>query len=53
MDLKVEEAQLLNRIKDLEFRNSLLSDKLDLDYVEDFNQREIFVWQRGRDPLYN
>jgi cell division protein DivIC len=32
--LTKEEASLRDRIKDLEFKNSLLSDNLDLDYVE-------------------
>ena len=51
MDLKVEEAQLLNRIKDLEFRNSLLSDKLDLDYVETLI-REKFLFGKEGETLY-
>ena len=33
-DLKAKEISLINKIKDLEFKNSLLSDNIDLDYVE-------------------
>ena len=33
-DLKKQESLLINQIKDLEFKNSLLSDNLDLDYIE-------------------
>ena len=51
MNLKIEEAQLLNRIKDLEFKNSLLSDKLDLDYVETLI-REKFLFGKEGETLY-
>ena len=33
-NLEKEELSLINQIKDLEFRNSLLSDNIDLDYIE-------------------
>ena len=33
-ELKMEEAIIINKIKDLDFKNSLLSDNLDLDYIE-------------------
>ena len=33
-ELKIEEAIIINKIKELDFRNSLLSDNLDLDYIE-------------------
>ena len=33
-DLKKEEISLINEINDLDFKNSLLSDNLDLDYIE-------------------
>ena len=51
MDLKIEEALLLNNIKDLEFKNSLLSDKLDLDYVETLI-REKFLFGKEGETLY-
>ena len=31
---KKEELRLIKQIKDLDFKNSLLSDNLDLDYIE-------------------
>ena len=33
IDLKKQESLLINQIKDLDFKNSLLSDNLDLDYI--------------------
>ena len=33
-DLKTKEFLLKNQINDLDFKNSLLSDNLDLDYIE-------------------
>ena len=33
-DLKTQKLALINQINDLEFKNSLLSDNLDLDYIE-------------------
>ena len=33
-DLKKDENLIKNYIKDLDFKNSLLSDNLDLDYIE-------------------
>ena len=33
-DLKQEESRIISQIKDLDFKNSLLSDNLDLDYIE-------------------
>ena len=33
-DLKIKESSLINQINDLDFKNSLLSDNLDLDYIE-------------------
>ena len=33
-DLKIKELSLKNQINDLDFQNSLLSDNLDLDYIE-------------------
>ena len=51
LDLKIEEAQLLNKIKDLEFKNSLLSDRPDLDYVETLI-REKFLFGKEGETLY-
>ena len=33
-ELKIKESSLFNQINDLDFKNSLLSDNLDLDYIE-------------------
>ena len=33
-ELKMEEAIIINEIKDLDLKNLLLSDNLDLDYIE-------------------
>ena len=51
MNLKIEEAQLLSKIRDLEFKNSLLSDKLDLDFVETLI-REKFLFGKEGETLY-
>ena len=50
-NLKVEEANLSNKIKDLEFKNSLLSTKLDLDYIETLI-REKFMFGKEGETLY-
>ena len=49
--LENEEADLLGKIKDLEFKNSLLSNKLDLDYVETLI-REKFLFGKEGETLY-
>ena len=51
MNLQNEEADLANKIKDLEFKNSLLSNKLDLDYVETLI-REKFLFGKEGETLY-
>ena len=51
VNLKIEEANLSNKIKDLEFKNSLLSTKLDLDYVETLI-REKFMFGKEGETLY-
>tara|TARA_Y100000389_G_scaffold165833_1_gene170151 strand:- start:469 stop:771 length:303 start_codon:yes stop_codon:yes gene_type:complete len=50
-DLQIEEAELTNKIKNLEFKNSLLSDKLDLDYIETLI-REKFLFGKEGETLY-
>jgi cell division protein DivIC len=49
--LKNNEVNLINNIKDLKFKNSLLSDKLDLDYVE-ILIREKFLFGKEGETLY-
>ena len=51
INLKSEEKDLTNKIKNLEFKNSLLSDKLDLDYVETLI-REKFLFGKEGETLY-
>jgi len=46
-----EEKDLRNKIKNLEFKNSLLSNNLDLDYVETL-LREKFLFGKDGETLY-
>ena len=50
-DLSVKEANLLGKIEKLDFRNSLLSDNLDLDYVETLI-RERFLFGKKNEKIY-
>ena len=49
--LKAEESLLKNQIKDLDFKNSLLSDNLNLDYVETLI-RQIFLFGKKNEKIY-
>ena len=49
--LQNEEINLANKIKDFEFKNSLLTDKLDLDYIETLI-REKFLFGKEGETLY-
>ena len=49
--LKAEELLLKNQIKDLDFKNSLLSDNLNLDYVETLI-RERFLFGKKNEKIY-
>jgi len=51
LTLQNEESDITNKIKDLEFKNSLLSDRLDLDYVE-ILIREKFLFGKEGETLY-
>ena len=51
INLQNEEANLISEIKKLEFKNSLLSSKLDLDYVETLI-REKFLFGKDGETLY-
>ena len=51
ISLQNKEINLTNKIKDFEFKNSLLSDKLDLDYVETLI-REKFLFGKEGETLY-
>ena len=50
-NLKVKELSLINQINDLDFKNSLLSDNLDLDYIETLI-RERFIFGKKNEKIY-
>ena len=49
--IQKEEVDLMVKIKDLEFKNSLLSDNVDLDYIE-ILIREKFLFGKEGETLY-
>ena len=49
--LQKQESLLINQIKDLDFKNSLLSDNLDLDYIETLI-RERFIFGKKNEKIY-
>ncbi len=49
--LKQKEITIINQIKDLDFKNSLLSDNLDLDYIETLI-RERFLFGKKNEKIY-
>ncbi len=51
VNLQQEEALIYSQINDLEFKNSLLSDNLDLDYVETLI-RERFLFGKKNEKIY-
>tara|TARA_B100001121_G_scaffold266080_1_gene248487 strand:+ start:30 stop:320 length:291 start_codon:yes stop_codon:yes gene_type:complete len=51
VNLKKEQTKLINEIKDLDFKNSLLSDNLDLDYIETLI-RERFLLGKKNETIY-
>ena len=50
-ELKMDEAVIINKINDLDFKNSLLSDNLDLDYIETLI-RERFLFGKENEKIY-
>ena len=50
-DLNKQESLLISKIKDLDFKNSLLSDNLDLDYIETLI-RERFLFGKKNEQIY-
>jgi cell division protein DivIC len=50
-NLQIDETNLTKNINNLKFKNSLLSDKLDLDYVETLI-REKFLFGKKGETLY-
>ena len=51
INLQNKEIDLTNKINELEFKNSLLSDKLDLEYVETLI-RQKFLFGKEGETLY-
>jgi len=51
INLQLKESKLLENIEKLEFNNSLLSDNLDLDFVETLI-RERFLFGKKNDKIY-
>ena len=49
--LQNKEIKLLNQIKDLNLKNSLLTDNLDLDYIE-ILIRQKFLFGKKKESLY-
>ena len=50
-DLQKQESLLIEQIKDLDFKNSLLSNNLDLDYIETLI-RERFLFGKKNEKIY-
>ncbi len=50
-NLETEELLITKQINDLEFKNSLLSDNLDLDYIETLI-RERFIFGKKNEIIY-
>ena len=50
-DLKIKELLMIKQINDLDFKNSLLSDNLDLDYIETLI-RERFLFGKKNEKIY-
>ena len=50
-NLEIQELELANKIKDLEYKNLLLSDNLDLDYIETLIRKK-FLYGKKNESLY-
>ena len=50
-NLQQQESLIINQIKDLDFKNSLLSDNLDLDYIETLI-RERLIFGKKNERIY-
>ena len=50
-DLRIKELSLKTQINDLDFKNSLLSDNLDLDYIETLI-RERFLYGKKNEQIF-
>ena len=50
-DLNIQKKELSNKIQDLELKNSLLTDNLDLDYIETLI-RDKFLFGKKGEKIY-
>ena len=50
-NIKKDEIKLISQINDLDFKNSLLSDNLDIDYIETLI-RERFLFGKKNEQIY-
>ena len=50
-NLQYDELSTIDQIKDLDFKNSLLNDNLDLDYIETLI-RERFLFGKKNETIY-
>ena len=50
-ELQMEETLIINKIRDLDLKNSLLSDNLDLDYIETLI-RERLLFGKENEKIY-
>ena len=48
INLQNEEIDLINKVKDLEFKNSLLTNNLDLDYIETLLRQKFLLGKKVR-----
>ena len=46
-DLKIKDTKLTKKIEKLDFKNSLLSDNLDLDYIEILIRKRFLFGKKG------
>ena len=51
IDLNIQKKKLSNKIQDLELKNSLLTDNLDLDYIETLI-RDKFLFGKKGEKIY-
>ena len=53
IDLNIQKKELSNKIQDLELKNSLLTDNLDLDYVETLIRAKFLFGKKGEKIYIN
>ena len=53
IDLNIQKKELSNKIQDLDFKNSLLTDNLDLDYIETLIRNKFLFGKKGEKIYIN